>query len=47
MNQLPDPSQYKLGDTIYVPTDGGTLELKCVKDAASGDKLRAFINLED
>jgi hypothetical protein len=46
MNRLPDPSQYKLGDTIYVPTEGGTLELKCVKDAASSDKLWALVEID-
>jgi hypothetical protein len=46
MNQLPDATQYKLGDTIYVPTEGGTLELKCFKDAASGDKLWALVEID-
>ena len=41
----PNPELYKLGETIYIPTESGTLELKCIKDAASGDKLWAFIEI--
>lgn len=43
--KIPDPTQYKLGDTIYIPTDSGTLELKCVRDAATDEKVWQFIEL--
>ena len=40
---LPDPTQYKLGDTIYIDKPTATLELKCVSDG--GKKIWQLVSV--
>jgi hypothetical protein len=43
MNQPPDPTQYKLGDTIFIQLEAATLELKCISDG--GNKVWQLVEV--